>query len=115
MKASKVFVLPSTREGFGITALEALACGLPVVTVDHPANAIREFITEKNGFLSSLSAEDLADKIRQALTHRVEMRDACTATAAAFDWDRIAAESEEYYRSVIDGGKKSIDQGPANF
>ncbi len=101
MKASKVFVLPSTREGFGITALEALACGLPVVTIDHPANAIRELITEKNGFLSSLSAEDLADKIREALAHHEEMRDACIATAAAFDWDRIAAESEEYYRSVI--------------
>jgi L-malate glycosyltransferase len=101
MKASKVFVLPSTREGFGITALEALACGLPVVTVDHPANAIRELITEKNGFHSSLSAEDLAGKIRQALAHHEEMRDACIATAAAFDWDCIAAESEDYYRSVI--------------
>jgi glycosyltransferase involved in cell wall biosynthesis len=101
MKVSKVFVLPSTREGFGITALEALACGLPVVTVDHPANAIRELITEKNGFLSSLSAEDLADKICEALAHHVEMRDACTATAAEFDWDRVAAESEDYYRSVI--------------
>jgi glycosyltransferase involved in cell wall biosynthesis len=101
IKASKVFVLPSTREGFGITALEALACGLPVVTVDHPANALREIITEKNGFLCALSAEDLADKIREALAHHEEMRDACTATAAAFDWDCIAAESEEYYRSVI--------------
>ena len=115
IKASKVFVLPSTREGFGITALEALACGLPVVTVDHPANALREIISEKNGFLCALSAEDLADKIREALAHHEEMRDACIATAAAFDWDCIAAESEEYYRSVIDGGKKSIDQGPANF
>ena len=101
MKASKVFVLPSTREGFGITALEALACGLPVVMVDHPENAIRELITEKNGFHSSLSAEDLAGKIRQALAHHEEMRDACLATAAAFDWDRIAAESEDYYRSAI--------------
>ncbi len=50
LKSSKIFVLPSTREGFGISALEALACGLPVVTVDHPANAIRDLITENNGF-----------------------------------------------------------------
>jgi len=101
MKSSCVFVLPSTREGFGITALEALACGLPVVTVDHPANAVRELITEKTGFLSSPSAEDLADKIREALAHNEEMREACLSTAAAFDWDRIAVECEEYYRSVI--------------
>jgi L-malate glycosyltransferase len=101
MKASRVFVLPSTREGFGITALEALACGLPVVTVDPPTNAVRELITEKNGFLSSLSVEDLAGKIHDALAYHEEMREACVATAAAYDWDRIAVECEEYYRSVI--------------
>jgi len=50
MKAAKVFALPSAREGFGIAALEALACGIPVVTVDHPSNAARDLITEKPGF-----------------------------------------------------------------
>ena len=74
LKSSKVFVLPSTREGFGITALEALACGLPVVTVDHPANAIRDLITEKNGFLCSLSAQDLAEKIGLALRTTLQCR-----------------------------------------
>ena len=81
-----------------------------MVTVDHPENALREIITEKNGFLCVFFGEDLADKIREALAHHEEMRDACIATAAAFDWNRIAAESEGYYRSVIDGGKKSIDR-----
>ena len=101
MKSSKICVLPSTREGFGITALEALACGLPVVTVDHPANAIRELITKDIGFLCSLSAEDLADTIRLALQHHTDMRNACIQSAASFDWDRIAVDVEVYYRSVI--------------
>lgn len=39
MKSSSVFVLPSTREGFGIVVLEANACGLPVITINHPENA----------------------------------------------------------------------------
>jgi glycosyltransferase involved in cell wall biosynthesis len=102
MKAAKVCVLPSTREGFGITALEALACGLPVVTVDHPANAIRDLITEKNGFLCSLSPKDLADTIRTALMQHTEMKAACIASAAVFDWERIASDVEMYYLSVID-------------
>ena len=102
LKSSKVFVLPSTREGFGITALEALACGLPVVTVDHPANAVRDLITENNGFLCSLSAQDLADKISLALRHHAFMRDACIISAESFDWDCITSDIESYYQSVIE-------------
>jgi len=102
LKSSKVFVLPSTREGFGIIALEALACGLPVVTIDHPANAIRELITENNGFLCSLSAQDLAEKISLALQHHIEMRDACIVSAESLDWDRITSDVESYYKSVIE-------------
>ena len=102
MKASKVFVLPSTREGFGIAALEALACGLPVVTVDHPANAVRELITERTGYLSGLSPEDIACAIHKAFQRHAEMRPTCVAAAARYTWDRIAAECEQYYRSVIE-------------
>ena len=100
LKSSKVFVLPSTREGFGISALEALACGIPVVTVDHPANAIRDLITGGNGFLCSLSAEDLAKTICLALQHHKEMRNACIKSAESFDWENITSEIETFYNSV---------------
>jgi glycosyltransferase involved in cell wall biosynthesis len=102
MKSSKVFVLPSTREGFGIAALEALGCGLPVVTINHPANAVCDLITEKTGWISSPTVEDLAACIRNALQHHEEMRDACKALAASYDWDRVAGLAEHYYLSVID-------------
>jgi len=101
MKASHVCVIPSTREGFGIAALEALACGLPVVTVDHPDNAIRELITEETGFLSSLSFEDLAEKIQAALRQYPKMRTACSNSAAEYDWDRIVLQLESRYLSRI--------------
>lgn len=100
-KSSKIFVLPSTREGFGISALEALACGIPVVTVDYPANAIRELITGSNGFLCSLSAEDLTKTMCLALLNFAEMRESCMASAVPYDWDRIVSEIELYYRSLI--------------
>jgi glycosyltransferase involved in cell wall biosynthesis len=101
LKSSKIFVLPSTREGFGISALEALACGLPVVTIDHPANAIRDLITVNNGFLCSLSAEDLADTICLALRHHKEMRNSCILSAKSFDWEHITSDIEAFYQSVV--------------
>jgi L-malate glycosyltransferase len=102
MKASRVFALPSTREGFGIAALEALGCGLPVVTIDHEENAVRDLITEDTGFVSRLSAEDLAGALRSALARHEQMRSACLALAASYDWDRIVDMAEEYYLSLID-------------
>ena len=101
LKASKIFVIPSTREGFGISALEALACGLPVITINHPANAIRDLINENNGFLCSSSAEDLADTICLALRHHKEMRNSCILSAESYDWEIITSDIEAFYRSVI--------------
>jgi glycosyltransferase involved in cell wall biosynthesis len=101
MKSSHVCVIPSTREGFGIAALEALACGLPVVTVDHPDNAICELITENTGFLCPLSAEALATAIRAALSRYPAMKTACGSSAEAYDWDLIVDRVEDYYQSLI--------------
>ena len=100
MKSSKVFVLPSVREGFGIAALEALGCGLPVVTIDHPANAIRDLITEKTGFLCAPTPDDLAAAIRNALSSHQQMRDACKTSAESYDWDRIVDKAGEYYLAL---------------
>lgn len=102
MKASKVFVLPSSREGFGIAALEALGCGLPVVTIDHPANAVRDLITETNGVICTPTPVDLARSISKALRQHDQMREACRASAAPYDWERIVDLAEQFYQSVVD-------------
>ena len=103
MKASHVFVIPSTREGFGIAALEALGCGLPVVTVDHPDNAVRELITEQTGFLSPLSEDDLSATIRVALANYPSMKPACRAMAATYDWETMVDRLEREYRCIVPG------------
>jgi len=98
MKSSKVFVLPSTREGFGIVALEANACGLPVVTVNHGRNAACDFINGENGFACEPSVEDIAEKVLIGLEIGKIMRRKCIENAMRYDWDGIAKKCEGLYR-----------------
>lgn len=100
MQAADVFALPSQREGFGITALEAHAAGTPVVTLDHHRNAARELVTEgRTGAVCDPTPSALAAGIERA---RVDVDSAdCTDAAAAYEWDRIAARAEEIYLEAI--------------
>jgi len=101
MKSSKVFVLPSTREGFGIVALEANACGLPVVTVNHKRNAACDFINNGNVFICELSEKDVAEKIFIGFDERKEdMRRRCIENAKRYDWDEIVKSIEYFYERV---------------
>lgn len=68
MKSSKMFVLPSIREGFSLVSIEANACGIPVITTTHEQNAARDLIFEgKNGYLAELDVKHLARQIRMVL------------------------------------------------
>jgi glycosyltransferase involved in cell wall biosynthesis len=100
MKSARVFVLPSTREGFGISAIEALACGIPLVTIDHPQNASRVFTSSGCGALSRLDPIDLAKKIHETIIHAGEMRESCISRARKYDWETITDMVEAYYRKI---------------
>lgn len=66
IKASDIFVLPSIMEGLGTTFLEALACGVPVVTNDIPGVFDKWIKPGKNGFICSLNHSEWAEIIQQA-------------------------------------------------
>ncbi|MBP7216679.1 MAG: glycosyltransferase family 4 protein [Candidatus Omnitrophica bacterium] len=104
MKASKVLVFPSTREGFGMAVIEAMGCGLPVVTVSHSLNASTEFVQDnETGYICSLSADSLASKIESLLNDdakRKEMGAHAYRYAQQFDWERIADATEHLYASI---------------
>ena len=100
MKSSRVFVLPSTREGFGLVVIEANACGIPVITVNHEDNAARDLIEEgKNGFVCQLNEEEIAKRIMRILENSSgrKMKEVCMDLAKKYDWDKIVDEIEGIY------------------
>ena len=102
MKASKVFVFPSTREGFGMVALEANACGLPVITVDCDRNATKDLIEYGvNGFLCHLSEKAIAKNIIVALDVRTKISEKCIEYARKFDWDVIVDNYEKFLHRCL--------------
>jgi len=95
-----VFCLPSTYEGFGIPYVEAMACGTPVVASPNPG--AKEIL--RNGRYGVLAEdEQLSDTILgvlQDVERRERLGTLGLSHAAAYSWDRIAAEYERVYQQA---------------
>lgn len=99
MKSADVLILPSSREGFGIVALEALASGTPVITANSKSNAAKDLIIDgKNGFIVDLSPEAIKSAILQI--DKAKMSEAAQASASDYDWDSISHKTSTVYKSV---------------
>lgn len=69
MKSAKVAVFPTSREGFGIAVLEAIACGLPVVTTSAQDNLAQHLVVRSaTGVLCEPSSAAIAEAVRDVLT-----------------------------------------------
>jgi glycosyltransferase involved in cell wall biosynthesis len=68
VKAAKVFVFPSAREGFGIAVLEALACRIPVVTTSALDNLAQHLVARSpRGTICDSTASAIADAVESLL------------------------------------------------
>ena len=96
MKSSRVFVLPSTREGFGVSVLEAFACGLPVIAVKAEKSAASDLIEDGvNGFTCTLNEQELADKIKIVVSGGKKFE---VGEINSFDWNKIVDSIESFFK-----------------
>ena len=87
MKSARLMVFPTLREGFGLAAVEAMACGTPVITTDHPDNFARLLVTPgRDGYLCRPDGGDLPDLILRALAERPVLSLGAVNTASRYTW-----------------------------
>lgn len=112
--AAEVVVMPSHYESFGMVALEAMACGTPVVAsqVGGLAFLIQDGVT---GFTVPVDEPKLLANRLSQLIIDTELRERMGRQAAEFargySWDKIADQVLRVYEDVLKGG----DDGSKNY
>jgi glycosyltransferase involved in cell wall biosynthesis len=91
LRSSKLFVLPSTNEGFARAVAEAMACGLPCIISDIPN--LREIYGGAAIFVPVGDHMTMAEKITSLLAderERVKIGQSSRTRAKKFRWDEVA-------------------------
>lgn len=98
---ASVYVFPSFYEGFGLPALEAFACGVPVCAAR--SSSLPEICGKAAVFFDPHSPNDMAEKVASILTDK-QKRDSLIANGYArlkeFSWERMANETLKIYTDV---------------
>jgi glycosyltransferase involved in cell wall biosynthesis len=103
---ARVFVFPSLYEGFGLPILEAMACGVPVVTTQ--VSSMPEVAGGAAILTNPLDSDSIADGILRILRDsslHTELRQAGLARARQLSWELAARETARIYDAATQNPK----------
>lgn len=93
LSSSEVLVLTSWREGFPRVIAEAMASGLPVVTVDFPGNGAKDIVRQyRVGVVTQPSSDRLSDGILRTLNNWKEYSEAALSARKTLDWEVLVGQ-----------------------
>lgn len=98
---SSLFVYPTIYEGFGLPALEAMACGIPVITTE--VSSLPEIVGEAGVLVPANDQQALYKAINKVLQDPELHRDLTNKglkRAAKFSWQQTAQLTMQVYRQV---------------
>jgi L-malate glycosyltransferase len=104
LSVADLFLMPSEKESFGLAALEAMACEVPVISSD--TGGLPELnVQGETGFLSAVG--DIGDMTQKALfvldkNNLPRFKENALRRAKEFDISRILPLYESYYQQVMD-------------
>lgn len=98
---SKVMVMPSRTEGFGNAAIEAMACGTPLITSDTGGPALYAV----GGVVPAEAPQQLANEVVRILNlPAVEYQQLCEQALQVvkkYTWDNVVTQREEFYSELL--------------
>ena len=104
---ASLFVFPSLCEGFGLPVLEAMACGVPVITSNR--SSLPEVAGDAAMTVDPLDVGELAGAILTLLTND-DLREGCRARglqrAREFSWEKTAKATLRVYCMVAANGEQ---------
>lgn len=105
-RASRLLVIPSFAEGFGLTGIESLACGTPVAASDIPA--LKEVLGDAASYFNPYKPEEMAKIIYQLFTDnnlRVSELAEAKKKLAKYNWQITAQKTLKLYSKVLENQK----------
>jgi alpha-1,3-mannosyltransferase len=104
LSKSDVFILASEYEGFGISVIEAMAAGLPVVV--NNIETMKELIRNgRNGYIVNFKNHNKTARVVLKLLRNKSLREKIGESARyyskKFDWSIVAANVEKIYETLF--------------
>ncbi|MBU1071485.1 glycosyltransferase family 4 protein [Patescibacteria group bacterium] len=96
---SLVYILPSLYEGFGLSQLQAMSCGTPVVTSN--ISSMPEVVGDAGLLVNPYKTRDIAEGIITAIKDRKKLIKRGLLRAKTFSWDLVAERTFNSYKSIL--------------
>jgi glycosyltransferase involved in cell wall biosynthesis len=109
-QSADVFSMSTLYEGLGIVFLEAMSCGLPIVSTH--VGAIPEIVDSSGILVPPRNPPALAEAIIRVLTDNVlrhRLIEGAKRTVARFDWSNLIGDYERIYQEVAHFRKPQLD------
>jgi glycosyltransferase involved in cell wall biosynthesis len=100
--AATLFAFPSLYEGFGMTPLEAMACGTPVVTSNR--SALPEVVGDAGVLVDPYDTDAIAQALAEVLENtglREELSRRGLERARRFTWPQVAEQTVRVYKEIL--------------
>ena len=101
ISGADLFVYPSLCEGFGLPPLEAMACGIPVITSD--SSSLPEVVGNAGILVDPHSVDEIAKAMYQVLSNanlREQMQHRGLDRARMFSWEKTAEETLKVFEAI---------------